>query len=166
MSLFMPTVAAKRIVEITPQLLEKLGTKALLLDIDNTMASYVSHLPLEGVKGWVEEMKAAGFELIIISNNYPDRVEKFAELFPLPYIPRAYKPLPLGYNRACEFLGVKKAECVIIGDQVFTDIIGANLCGMKSILLEPIELETGPWFKVRRFFERPVRKKLKKRGAI
>lgn len=163
MGLLTPTLYAKRLFDITPEILEKLGASAVLLDIDNTLASYISHEPLEGAEAWVKEMSAEGFRLIIVSNNYAERVEPFAGKFPLPFISRAYKPLPAGYIKAAKELGLRRKDCVIIGDQIYTDIIGANLCGMKSILLEPIEIETSLSFRIRRKLERGIRAKLAKK---
>ena len=73
------------------------------------------------------------------------------------------QPLPCGYLAARKRLQVPCRECVIIGDQIFTDVIGANLCGMKSVLLTPIEPEEGITFKMRRHCERGLREKYRNR---
>ena len=87
-------------------------------------------------------------------------------MFGLDTLCFAMKPLPIGYLRAARRLKVKCRECVIVGDQIFTDVVGANLCGMKSVLLDPIEPEDGLTFKVRRFFERGLRKKFQSRTDV
>ena len=121
MHIFQPTAVRERVTEITPQFLQSLGVRALLLDVDNTLATYTSHAPSPGALEWVKAMGEAGFRMIIISNN---------------------------------------------GDQIFTDIVGANLCGMKSVLLSPIEPEEGFTFKVRRHFERGLREKFSSRKEV
>ena len=159
MSLFKPSLMTKRITDITPAMLKHLGVKALLLDVDNTLVSYAEHEPIEGAIQWTKEMNRAGFKLIVVSNNYASRVAPFVKKFDLPYITFAMKPFPFGYVKASKMLGVPHRECVIIGDQIFTDVTGANLCGMKSILLEPVEMEKGISIGLRRLWEKRIRKK-------
>lgn len=164
MSLFKPSIMKKRITDITAEMLKEMGVSALLLDVDNTLVSYVKHEPIAGAVEWTKEMKAKGFEIIIVSNNYKKRVAPFAAKFNLPYITFAMKPFPFGYIKASKRLKTKCKQCAIIGDQIFTDIIGANMCGMKSILLEPIELESGITITARRKAEGPLRKKYVAQG--
>lgn len=166
MHIFQPTAVRERVTEITPQFLESLGVRALLLDVDNTLATYTSHAASPGALEWVKAMGEAGFRMIIISNNFKGRVGSFGAVFGLDTLSFALKPLPVGYLRAAKRLRVKPQECVIIGDQIFTDIVGANLCGMKSVLLSPIEPEEGFTFKVRRHFERGLREKFSSRKEV
>ena len=166
MGVFRPTALKNRVTEITPEFLRGLGVRALLLDVDNTLSTYTSHTPMPGAVEWVQAMEAAGFQMIIISNNYKKRVKPFGLQFGLDTLCFAVKPLPIGYLRAAKRLKVKCRECVIVGDQIFTDVVGANLCGMKSVLLSPIEPEDGFTFKARRFFERGLRKKFQSRKDV
>ena len=162
MALFKPIAMKKDVLEITPGFLKKLGVKAVLLDIDNTLASYKSHEPINGAVEWVKTIQNAGFKVIVVSNNFEKRVNPIAAKFGLPFITFAMKPLPFGYLRASKILGVKCRECAIIGDQIFTDVMGANLCSMKSVLLEPIEVETGFSYDIRRGLEKGMRKRYNK----
>ncbi len=166
MSIFQPTALRERVTDISPDFLHSLGIKALLLDVDNTLATYTSHAPSPGSLEWVQAMGDAGFRMIIISNNYKKRVKSFGLMFGLDTLSFAVKPLPVGYLRAARRLKVKRRECVIIGDQIFTDIVGANLCGMKSILLTPMEAEEGFTFKARRHFEKGLREKFGNRKDV
>lgn len=159
MGIFQPTAMKQRVTELTPSFFEQMGVRALLLDVDNTIATYTSHEPIEGAVEWAGRMVEAGFRVIIVSNNYKKRVRPFAARFGLDCISFAIKPLPFGYLKAKSLLKVKCRECAIIGDQIFTDIVGANMCGMKSVLLAPIEPEEGFTFKLRRRFERGLRQK-------
>jgi len=162
LALFKPTAMKKDVLEITPDFLKDLGVKAVLLDIDNTLASYKSHEPINGAVEWVKTIQNAGFKVIVVSNNFEKRVNPIAAKFGLPFITFAMKPLPFGYLRASKILGVKCRECAIIGDQIFTDVMGANLCSMKSVLLEPIEVETGFSYDIRRGLEKGMRKRYNK----
>lgn len=160
MPIFMPTAAFRRVTDITSEDLRALGAEAVLLDVDNTLTTHNAPAPLEGAIEWTHALREAGLKVIIVSNNKRTRVAAFSAQFGLPFCYRACKPLPLGYIRAARQLKTKFRRCVVIGDQIFTDIIGANLVGMKSVLLAPIEEETGWSFKVRRRLEKPFRNKL------
>ena len=166
MGLFQPTAVRNRVTDITPQFLKSLGVKALLLDVDNTLATYTAHTPAAGALEWVRAMGEAGFGEMIISNNFKKRVRRFGAMFGLDTLSFAIKPLPVGYLRAAARLGVRPRECVVIGDQIFTDVVGANLCGMKSILLTPMEPEEGFSFQVRRHFEKGLREKFQSRKDV
>ena len=164
MALQLPTMAAKHLLDITPELLRTMGVKAVLLDVDNTLSHHGAPVPFAGTIPWVEQMKNAGFRLMIVSNNTERRIAPFAGQFGLPFIWRACKPLPIGYWKAAKRLGVRHRETVIIGDQIYTDVVGANLIGMRSVLVEPAEEEHGWSFRVRRHFEKSVRRKIQSRG--
>ncbi len=166
MALLRPCAMRGRVTELTPAFLRGMGVQALLLDVDNTIATYTSHTPMPGAVEWARHMVESGFRVIIVSNNYKKRVGPFAEKFGLDFISFAMKPLPFGYSRARRRLGVKRGECAIIGDQIFTDVVGANLCGMKSVLLAPIEPEEGATFRIRRYFERGLREKFSQRKDV
>ena len=166
MGLFKPTAVKPRIEAVTPRFLKELGARAVLLDVDNTIATYVSHEPAPGAPDWVDGLRAAGLRVVIVSNNYRRRVSASAARFGVDFISFAIKPLPFGYVRAARMLGLRCRDCVIIGDQIFTDVTGANMCGMKSVLLEPIEPEDGWTFRARRYFERGLREKFKTREDV
>ncbi|WP_322175903.1 YqeG family HAD IIIA-type phosphatase [Acutalibacter caecimuris] len=159
MGIFTPATLCGRVTDITPAALRGLGAQAVLLDVDNTVAAYTSHQPLPGAIAWAQGLVQAGFKVVIVSNNYKKRVSAFAARFGLPCISFALKPLPFGYLRAARLLKVPPRRCVVIGDQIFTDVLGANLCGMRSVLLTPLEPEEGFTFRVRRYLERGLRQR-------
>lgn len=158
MSIFYPYYSTKRAYDLTPHLLQSMKIKALLLDVDNTLTTHGNPVPDEKILDWLEIMKKSGIALMILSNNTHERVKPFAARLGLLFESSGAKPLPKGFRRCCERLGLPKSEVAIVGDQLFTDIAGANLFGMKSILVEPIELETGLLFFVKRVIERPILK--------
>ena len=141
MSLFYPTLYRRRITDVTAEDLRHLGVRGVLLDVDNTLTTHDAPDLTEEVKSWLSAMQVEGFSLVVVSNNQPERVTPFAKKIGLPFTAHARKPLPTGYRAAAKSLGFSVRECVAIGDQIFTDIMGANLSGMKSILLEPIQFE-------------------------
>jgi HAD superfamily phosphatase (TIGR01668 family) len=153
--LFKATVAVHTVCQITPQLLEKMNIKGLLLDLDNTLTTHDNHIPAKGVPEWLADMKAAGIKLIIVSNNSQERVSPFAAMLGLNFVSKSRKPLSKGFNEAQKRLDIPFKELAVVGDQIFTDILGANLKKLKSIYVDPIEHENSTFFKVKRRLETP-----------
>ena len=157
MALFFPTLYRRRITDVTAEDLHRLDVKALLLDVDNTLTTHDAPDLTDEVKSWLAERQAEGFVLLIVSNNREERVAPFAEKIGLPFYAHARKPLPFGFRAAARQAGVHRKQCVVIGDQIFTDMLGANLAGISSILLEPIQMETQQKFIVfKRKIEKPM----------
>ena len=157
MSLFFPTIYRRRVTDVTVEDLRRLDVDCLLLDVDNTLTTHDAPDLTDEVKMWLAQMRAAGFALVIVSNNRAERVAPFAEKIGLPYYAHARKPLPFGFRAAAKLAGVHRKQCVVIGDQIFTDMLGANLAGIPSILLEPIQFETEQKFIVfKRKIEKPM----------
>ena len=159
MALFYPTMYRRRITDVTVEDLRRQGARAVLLDVDNTLTTHDAPDLDVAVREWLNCMQAEGLQLIIVSNNSPQRVEPFACSIGLPFAAHARKPLPTGYRAACAALDVPLRECIAIGDQMFTDILGANLAGIPSILLEPIQPEVEQKFIV---FKRKIERVLMK----
>ncbi len=153
--MFSATCAVHSVCEITPELLAKMGIRGLLLDIDNTLTTHDNPVPATGVMDWIALMKKSGIQLRLVSNNHPPRVEPFAELLGIPCICDSKKPLSSGYKRAMEEMQLPKSQLCAVGDQIFTDILGANWFRVKSIYVPPMELETTAFFKFKRFMEKP-----------
>ena len=159
MALFYPTIYRRRITDVTAEDLRRLGARAILLDVDNTLTTHDAPDLDVAVREWLSSMKNEGFLLIIVSNNRTERVEPFAGSIGLPFVAHGRKPLPTGYRAAAAALGVPLRECIAIGDQIFTDVMGANLAHISSILLEPIEPEVEQKFIV---FKRKIERLLMK----
>lgn len=164
MAIFRPTAVRRRVTDLDPAFFRALGIEAVLLDVDNTIATYTGHAPAPGAVEWARGMVESGLRVLIVSNNYKKRVGPFAARFGLDYICFAMKPLPFGYLKARRRLGLRCGQCAIVGDQIFTDVVGANLCGMRSVLLSPIEPEEGVSFRVRRYFEKGLRARFQRQG--
>lgn len=157
MSIFYPTLLRNRITDITPDDLHALGVTGLLLDVDNTLTTHGSQALSPEVDRWLKSVAAKGFLPTVVSNALPSRVEPFARKIGLRYIAFACKPLPIGFLRAAKRLGLPKTKCVVIGDQTFTDILGARLCGIPCIQLLPIQLEEHkPLMQFKRRLERGI----------
>ena len=153
----------------TPEFLLKRNIKALLLDIDNTLAPYELPEPTEEILTWFSALWNAGIKTAFVSNNHGPRVIRFNETIGIPAFPRAKKPLRCGTKQALAELGVSKCEAAIMGDQVFTDVWAGRRIGIKTILVPPIRDKRDIFTKFKRLLERPVlkfySKKMKKEAS-
>lgn len=161
---FSPTAHFVKITEILPDHLDKLCVDTLIIDIDNTLKPYGTHTLACEYSQWLELLLEKGYKVVLCSNNYKRNVSTFAESLGIPFVSMALKPSPLGFIRAVRKMKSKRKNCIVIGDQLFTDIFGAELSFMKSILIEPIEPEKeGKTVKLRRALERRRRGTVTKR---
>lgn len=136
--LIYPDYYCDKVTDITLDLLEKNQIKGILLDVDNTLIDFDRNL-VEGAKEWTSQIKQNGIKCMILSNsNKQEKVKAVATELNLPYIYFATKPLKRGFKKAKEQLGLKDEKIAVVGDQIFTDIIGANRSKMFSILVNPL----------------------------
>ena len=158
MAWFRARFTAHDIYELTGEALERRGFKLLLADLDNTLVPYGVPLPDEKLKNWRDDLAAHGVTLFILSNNRKKhRPRIFAEALGVPYIGRAGKPRTPSFVKAMERMGVAKDQTAIVGDQVFTDVLGGNRAGVSAILVEPIRLAGNPGRYLRYAMEIPFR---------
>ena len=152
-----------RIEKITIEYLQKNKIKALILDMDNTLINYNKEMP-KRVENWAKELKGQGVKLIIVSNsNKKEKLEKVSNLLGIKYIFFAKKPLKSGLKKAAKMLGEEPSNIAVVGDQIFTDIIGGNRCKMNTILVDSLE-EKDFWFTAwKRPIENKIKEKIKKR---
>ena len=155
-SAFFPNIYLKSITALTPALLRRLGVRGLILDVDNTLTTHDNPEPDAQVLRWLEVMRQQQIEMIILSNNRPRRVRRFAEILQMDFTANAKKPLACGFRRAAARLGLSKDKIAVVGDQIFTDILGGNLFGAKTILVRPLEPEKALFFRLKRWLERDI----------
>ncbi|GAC1652434.1 MAG: YqeG family HAD IIIA-type phosphatase [Vulcanimicrobiaceae bacterium] len=153
---FRPTSFAPRIHNISLEMPERDGIHGIIVDLDNTLVGYRHAAPDEEVAQWVHAANARGFRVAVVTNNATQWARDVAANLGVPCIARAGKPSPRGFLKALEMLGTDKHATVVVGDQVFTDVLGAKLFGMKVILTEPIVLGEQWWMRLLRFLERIV----------
>jgi hypothetical protein len=151
--LFKPTIWLKNVLSINADFLEKHGLKGLILDLDNTLSMHGSPAAEAGVEEWLRRMRALKVRMIVVSNNTNKRVTPLAKQLGLKFIAFGCKPLPFGINKAARKLMLPKKQIAVVGDQIFTDIMGGNLCGITTILVEPFHLEDNIGFKLKRKIE-------------
>ncbi len=135
---FYPNKYLNSVKEITIDFLNKNNIKALILDVDNTILDFDKNIP-EGVEKWCEDLKEQGIKFCILSNsNKKEKVKMVAEKLNLPYFYLGTKPFKRGFKKAIKLLEEKEENIAAVGDQIFTDVIGANRCKLFSILVKPI----------------------------
>lgn len=132
-----PEFIFRNVEAIRPEFLAQQGIQALVLDVDNTLTGDGSQVLEDSVQAWLQEMKAAGISLTVVSNNTARRVRPFAERIGLGWVPLACKPLPIGLMVARRRLGVTKAQMAMVGDQIYTDRMVAGLYGIRCLFLLP-----------------------------
>ncbi|MBO5211073.1 MAG: YqeG family HAD IIIA-type phosphatase [Clostridia bacterium] len=155
-----PKIKLEKVTDITIDILNKYGIKALILDVDNTLSTHHGQVLTDGLPEWLDLMRQNGIKMTVLSNSNSKRLTPFAQKIGLDFISLGLKPLPFGYIRALKRLGTSKEETAIVGDQLFTDTMGGNFVGVKTILLTPIKPETSLRFRSKRRVERFVMKKL------
>lgn len=160
--IFKPTYVLDKVTDITPEFLRKKGIKALILDLDNTLTTHNNPVVPQSSLDWINTMKSAGIKLMIVSNNHEPRVTPFAKQLDIDFVCEGAKPLTIGYSKAVRRLGLDKREVAAVGDQIFTDIMGSNLKGIRSIFVFPIKPETSLPFRFKRACEKPFLPKLRK----
>ncbi len=163
--LLKPNIKLDRVTDITPKILKKYNLTHLILDVDNTLSTHHGQVLTDGLPEWLKLMQENGIGLMVLSNSKEQRVKPFAEKINLPYISLGLKPLPFGYFRALKAMGSKRKNTAIVGDQIFTDILGGNLVGVKTLLLTPIKLESTAGFRFKRKIERLIFKLYKIRNT-
>ncbi len=137
--IFYPNLYLKNILEINYEMLKQNNIKGLILDVDNTLIDYYRKM-LDGTENWCENLKKYGLKFCILSNsNKEEKVKYVANTLDIPYIFFAKKPFKLGFKKAQKLLQLENKEIAVVGDQIFTDVIGANRSKMFSILVEPIK---------------------------
>ena len=153
--LLKPDESLKKITDIDLDRLKQKGIKGLILDLDNTVVPWGEDTPNKEIIDFVKMAKKEGFRLCLISNAQKHRVSTCGDILEIPGIGFAKKPFPGSLRKAQkELLKLSPKEVAIVGDQIFTDILGGNMMGFYTILVKPITKKDFIGTKVFRFLER------------
>ena len=154
-----PNAHFKNVRKIELGFLKENNINALILDVDNTLIDYDKNLPNETID-WANNLKKNGVKLYILSNsNKKEKVRTVAEKLGIEYMYFAKKPLKLGFKKVQDILKEKPENIAVVGDQIFTDVVGGNRCKMFTILVEPIA-EKDIWITM---LKRPIENKIKQK---
>ena len=144
--LIAPHLRVEKVEELTLDRLDGLGLDALLLDVDCTLKRYHNTDVTPEVAAWIQQLRAGGIGMCLVSNGMGPRIQRFAEKLDLPFVAKALKPFPFGCRAAVRRMGFQRKRTAMVGDQLFADVIAGRLAGLKSILVRPIHPEEEPWF--------------------
>jgi len=151
--LLAPKVWVSSVADITPDYLRTHGIRGLILDLDETLVTAISHTAADRVRDWITDLRSE-FQLYIVSNNNSgQRVKRVADDLDLPCLHQALKPRRKGFRRALAAMNLQPNEVAIVGDQLFTDVLGGNRLGAHPILVTPLSPETRAWRKAMRLVE-------------
>lgn len=165
-SLVTPHFFAKDVLELSAARLRGSGISGLLLDLDGTLKDFGADEVPSVVVAWVEALRQEGFKLCLLSNGKTKRIERFARALGVPFVAKAFKPLPFGCRRALAILGLARSQVAVVGDQIFADIVAGRMAGLRTILV-PATHAHEPWFtRAKRPFERLVLRWLVKRPSL
>lgn len=149
-----PDLILPALTDLTLQLLRARGIGLLLMDFDNTIVPYTTDVPTEPMQRWLREMQESGIRLCVVSNSKKPRVQAFCREYGLACITHAKKPFQRGICAAKEQYGLPPAQMALVGDQIYTDVLGANCGGLMSILVRAIDNHNF-WLKLRHVAELP-----------
>ncbi len=149
--IFYPKRIADSAYIIDYKLLYQEGYRGIIFDIDNTLVEHGADASVRAVR-LIARLKRMGFQVCLISNNNEERVSRFNKDIKLKYIHKANKPAKKNYIQATKLMDTSINNTVFIGDQLFTDIFGANRIGMMSYFVKPI----GPKEEIQIIFKRKL----------
>ena len=151
---FLPKVITKTVTDIRPDWLKSRNIRLLMLDFDNTIVPYTTNTPTEAVENWLKAMLASDIQLCVVSNSKRDRVKIFCAKYGMDCITHAKKPFSKGIRECLDRYGIPADQAALVGDQIYTDTLGGNGCGVTSILVEAIDNHNF-WLKARHVLELP-----------
>lgn len=162
MNILTPDYYYDSIYDVDLELLKQEQIKGLIIDIDNTLVGWDTIAPTSEVKNWLEKLVELDFNVCLVSNNNKKRVMYFSKELNIPFIYQARKPMKRNFYAAMKILKTTKNHTAIIGDQIFTDVLGGNRLNITTILVKPIKSKEHWWTNFVRKIERIIIKKVLK----
>lgn len=150
----LPRYVTPALTDLTPAFLDRQGIKLLMLDFDNTVVPYTTDLPTPAMEAWLRGMASSHVRLCVVSNSKKDRVKKFCARYGIDCITHAKKPFSRGIRQCLARYALPPEVCALVGDQIFTDTLGANCAGLTSVLVRAIDNHNF-WLKLRHVAEKP-----------
>jgi len=149
-----PTAFAPHVAQIEIAWLVEAGIRGVIVDLDNTLVATHQLQPGNDVTAWIVAATAHGIRVIMVTNNRTPWALEVARALGIACIPNARKPLPFGFRQALDALGLARTQVVVVGDQLFTDVLGAKALGLAVILVEPLAPADPPLTRFLRRVER------------
>ena len=156
---FVPEYRFPTFDAVSSEFLSSIGVRGIILDVDNTLEPYEHLLPGQHVLSWLESLWERGIKTAIVSNNNSKRIDLFNKDLGMPAYSKAGKPFKKKLLLAMRDMGTDKESTILMGDQVFTDVLAAHNAGIRAILVLPINDKRDPLTRFKRLLERPVLRK-------
>ena len=163
---FVPDLYVESYRNINIKQLVQLGIRGIIFDLDNTLIRWGSYSVPEELIEKINSLKDLGFRISIVSNNSGSHIIDFARTLKVPLVQSAKKPSRRPFRRAMKLMGTDPEETAMVGDQIFTDIVGGNRAGLMTILVVPVSHKEFFGTRLVRVFERMVLRHMKKKGFI
>lgn len=163
---FVPDLYVESIYSIDFNTLKQQGLRSVIVDLDNTLVETKRPFATDKLTNWLRDAKAAGLQVMIVSNNTKLRVAKFSKPLGIPYIHTAKKPLNTAFKKALKLLNSQRSETAVIGDQLLTDVLGGNRMGLYTILVVPISNQDNIFTKLNRRIERQLFRWMEKHNLL
>lgn len=166
LELFCPTMFCETIYDIDLLDLKRQGIESLIVDFDNTLVERGSRETPNKLHSWLEELDKAGFRICIVSNNWKNKIGTMARRLGIPLVAQAGKPRGKAFKQGMKVLGTTHSQTAVVGDQLFTDVLGGNRLGLMTILVVPIGTQEMLHTRILRHLERLVIKRLLARKIL
>ncbi len=149
-----PGMIVDKLTDLSPEVLQKAQIRFLMLDFDNTIVPYTTDTPEPEMEQWLQTMVRSEIGICVVSNSKRQRVVKFCEQRGIPCITHSKKPFAKGIRQCMQRFSLDPKTTALAGDQIYTDVLGANCAGLRSVLVTPIHLHN-IWLTMRHWLELP-----------
>ncbi len=166
MQILCPRLYVNSVHKIDLDALKHMGIKGIIVDLDNTLVPWNEDAEFPKAVEWLSKVKDSGLSVCIVSNNHPRRAKTLAGSFDIPFIWQAVKPRRRAFRKAMRMMKLKQSQTAVVGDQVFTDILGGNRLGLYTILVRPLKKQEFIGTRLVRQVEKIILFTLRRRGQL
>ena len=164
--LLCPKKNVETLYDIEINELQQQGIKGIIFDLDNTIIPWDSPEMSPDIIQWLRALLGQGIKLCLVSNNMGLRVKNIAAIFDIPFIARAYKPAKTGFRQAIAAMELTGGQVAVVGDQLFTDVLGGNRLGLYTIWVRPLSAKEFMGTKITRRLEKLAVRILRAKGLM
>jgi HAD superfamily phosphatase (TIGR01668 family) len=164
--IFCPNLIVDSLYDIKTQSLQARGISGIIFDLDNTIVPWGTKDLCSEMVDWIQALKQNGFKICLLSNNTSKRVEDIAKMLDIPFVSKAFKPFKNGFRQAASAMQLPGEKVAVIGDQLFTDVLGGNRLGMFTVWVKPLSTKEFVGTKITRQVEKMMVRILKDKGLM
>ncbi|MGL5512638.1 MAG: YqeG family HAD IIIA-type phosphatase [Sporomusa sp.] len=166
LKLLTPCLVVDTLYDIDLDMLKRRGIRGIILDLDNTIIPWNSPDLCPNMRNWLSQLEGHGLKLCLVSNNKEKRVSQIAAQCGAPFIARALKPFPTGFRQAVNTMALDPVQVAVVGDQLFTDMLGGNRLGLFTIWVKPLTTQEFFGTKITRQLEKLAVHLLRSTGRL